>query len=118
MLLVTELDIRRNCWKRLSSLETEPIAIEKQSICCWKEQWLFVFSKGKSAEAHHVHRLGIRETRKPKWETLVLSFYLLSSFPSLESVFLDESERIALYSWEDINTLVEISKQGAVFPVA
>ena len=62
-------------------------------------------------------RLGIGETRKQKWEHLAILFYISRRYTNLRSAFVTETGRIALYSFEDINTLAEVNKEGEVFPV-
>ena len=93
--------------------------MRKQSMCCWRREWLFIFYGSSASEGcNQVRRLGIREARRQRWEQLALLFYILESYTTLRSVFVAETGRIALYSSDDINTLVDVSKEGIVFPVA
>ena len=114
------MDLKRNYWKALSSQSKGANGMRKQSMCCWRREWLFIFDGSSASEGcNQVRRLGVGEARRQTWEQLALLFYFLESYTTtLRSVFVAETGRIALYSSDDINTLVDVSKEGIVFPVA
>ena len=68
-------------------------------------------------EANPVYSLGTQKERKQSWSRFTLAFSFIKEIASFKTVLLPRSGRIGVATFRDVNTLVEITKDGKAFPV-
>ena len=91
-----------------------------RSICCWKSEWLFLFSQSRNAntKANPLYRMQANKARRQQLERMLLQVYFLEGSTTFNCVLLSGSARIALFAFNDINTVVEVTKERKAIPEA